>query len=133
MNLRLTLTARLTLLYSVVSMAVLCGLGALVTLANQAHFVDLDRDYLADKAALVRQVVGSSNDLGELSQRLAELMQSHTGLTVRLEQAQRTLYGAVAETFPAELAPSPGSLQPTDWAWDGTLLRGAAVTLPAPP
>ena len=52
MNLRLTLTARLTLLYSVVSMAVLCGLGALVTLANQAHFVDLDRDYLADKAAL---------------------------------------------------------------------------------
>ena len=132
MNLRLTLTARLTLLYSVVSMAVLCGLGALVTLANQAHFVDLDRDYLADKAALVRQVVGSSNDLGELSQRLAELMQSHTGLTVRLEQAQRTLYGAAAETFPAELAPAPGSLQPTDWTWAGTLLRGAAVTLPAP-
>ena len=132
MNLRLTLTARLTLLYSVVSMAVLCGLGALVTLANQAHFVDLDRDYLADKAALVRQVVGSSNDLGELSQRLAELMQSHTGLTVRLEQAQRTLYGAAAETFPAELAPSLGSLQPTDWTWNDTLLRGAAVTLPAP-
>jgi two-component system, OmpR family, heavy metal sensor histidine kinase CusS len=131
-NLRLTLTARLTLLYSVVSMAVLCGLGALVTLANQAHFVDLDRDYLADKAALVRQVVGSSNDLGELSQRLAELMQSHTGLTVRLEQAQRTLYGAAAETFPAELAPSLGSLQPTDWTWNDTLLRGAAVTLPAP-
>ena len=132
-GLRLTLTARLTLLYSVVSLAVLCGLGVLVTLANHAHFLDLDRDYLDDKASLVRQVVASSTDLGELSQRLEELLQSHTGLYVRLEQAQMTLYGQAAETFPAELAPAPGSLQPTDWTWDGAMLRGAAVSLPAPP
>ncbi len=132
MSWRLTLTARLTLLYSAVSLAVLCGLGALVMRANHAHFVDLDRDYLTDKAALVRQVLASSTGLGELSQRLAELLQSHTGLTVRLEQAQQTLYGAAAESFPADLAPAAGALQPTDWVWDGTLLRGAAVTLPAP-
>jgi len=131
-GLRLTLTARLTALYSAVSLAVLCGLGALVILANQAHFVDLDRDYLADKAALVRQVVASSTDLSQLTQRLEELLQSHTGLTVRLEQAQRTLYGQPADTFPASLTPSSGSLQPIDWAWDGRTLRGAAVVIPAP-
>lgn len=132
-GLRLTLTVRLTLLYSAVSLAVLCGLGALVTLANQAHFVDLDRDYLADKAALVSNVVASSTNLDELSRRLGELLQSHTGLFVRLEQTRQTLYGQAAETFPAELAPGPGKLQTTDWTWDGALLRGAAVALPAPP
>ena len=132
MSLRLTLTARLTLLYTAVSLAVLCGLGVMVTLANQAHFVDLDRDYLTDKAALVRKVVAGSTDVGQMSQRLAELLQSHTGLTVRLEQARQTLYGPPADTFPADLAPASGRLEPSDWTWDGTLLRGAAVALPAP-
>ena len=115
-----------------VSLAVLCGLGVMVTLANQAHFVDLDRAYLEDKAALVRKVVANSTDLDQLSERLHELLQSHTGLTVRLEQAQQTLYGPSADTFPTDLAPTTGRLAPSDWTWDGTLLRGAAVGLPAP-
>jgi two-component system heavy metal sensor histidine kinase CusS len=131
-GLRLTLTARLTLLYTAVSLAVLCGLGVMVTLANQAHFVDLDRDYLTDKAALVRKVVAGSTNVDQMSQRLQELLQSHTGLTVRLEQAQQTLYGEPADTFPADLVSARGRLEPSDWTWDGTLLRGAAVALPAP-
>ena len=132
MSWRLTLTARLTLLFTAVLLAVLCGLGVMVTLANQAHFVDLDRDHLSDKAALVRQVVAGSTDLVQMSQRLQELLQSHTGLTVRLEQAQKTLYGPAANAFPADLAPTTAKLTPSDWTWDGTLLRGAAVALPAP-
>ncbi len=131
-NLRLTLTARLTLLFTAVLLVVLCGLGVMVMLANQAHFVDLDRDYLTDKAALVRQVVAGSTNLDQMAQRLEELLQSHTGLTVRLEQAQQTLYGPPADTFPAGLAPTAGRLEPSDWTWDGSLLRGAAVGLPAP-
>jgi two-component system heavy metal sensor histidine kinase CusS len=131
-GLRLTLTARLTLLFTAVLLAVLCGLGWMVTLANQAHFVDLDRDYLTDKATLVRKVVASSTDAGQMSQRLQELLQSHTGLTVRLEQAQQTLYGSPADTFPANLAPASGRLEPTDWLWNGTQLRGAAVSIPTP-
>jgi two-component system heavy metal sensor histidine kinase CusS len=132
-SLRLTLTARLTLLFTAVSLAVLCGLGLMVTMANQAHFVDLDRDYLSDKAALVRQVVAGSTDLTQMSQRLQELLQSHTGLTVRLEQAQQALYGESADTFAADLAFATGAMQPTDWTWDDTLLRGIAVAIPAPP
>jgi two-component system heavy metal sensor histidine kinase CusS len=132
-SLRLTLTARLTLLFTAVSLAVLCGLGLMVTMANQAHFVDLDRDYLSDKAALVRQVVAGSTGLTQMSQRLQELLQSHTGLTVRLEQAQQALYGESADTFAADLAFATGAMQPTDWTWDDTLLRGIAVAIPAPP
>ncbi len=131
-GLRLTLTARLTLLFTAVSLAVLCGLGVMVTRANQAHFVDLDRDYLTDKAALVRQVVAGSSDLDQMSQRLQELLQSHAGLTVRLEWGPQTLYGEEADTFPADLLPTTGRLEPSDWTWDSTLLRGAAVALPAP-
>ena len=131
-GLRLTLTARLTLLFTAVSLGVLCGLGVMVTLASQAHFVDLDRDYLTDKAALVRKVVAGSTDLDQMSQRLQELLQSHTGLTVRLELGSQTLYGEEADTFRADLLPTTGRLEPSDWTWDGTLLRGAAVALPAP-
>ena len=131
-GLRLTLTARLTLLYTAVSLAVLCGLGVLVTLASQAHFVDLDRDYLTDKAALVRQVVARSTDVEQMAQRLQELLQSHTGLYVRLELGPQTLYGEEADTFRTDLLPTAGRLEPVDWAWDGTLLRGTAVALPAP-
>lgn len=132
-GLRLTLTARLTLLFTAVLLAVLCGLGVMVMRANHAHFVDLDRDYLEDKAALVRQVVASSSDVDQLSQRLEELLQSHTGLTVRLEQAGQTLYGAPATTFPADLATAAGDLDLSDWDLDGAQLRGTAVRLPAPP
>jgi two-component system heavy metal sensor histidine kinase CusS len=131
-GLRLTLTARLTLLFTAVLLAVLCGLGAMVTLANQTHFVDLDRDYLTDKAALMRKVVAGSTNLDQMSQRLQELLQSHTGLTVRLEQAQQTLYGEPADTFPGDLVSTTGRLEPSDWTWDGSLLRGAAVALPTP-
>ena len=130
---RLTLTTRLTLLFTAVLLAVLCGMGMMVMRASQAHFVDLDRAYLDDKAALVRQVVASSADLDQLSQRLEELLQSHTGLYVRLERAQKTLFGQAADTFPIGLSPAAAALEPSDWTWDGALLRGAAVALPAPP
>ena len=132
-GLRLTLTARLTLLFTAVSLTVLCGLVVMVTLANQTHFVDLDRDYLTDKAALVRKVVAGSTGIDQMSQRMQDLLQSHTGLYVRLEQAQQTLYGEPADTFPADLAPGTGRLEPRDWAWDDNLLRGAAVSVPTPP
>jgi two-component system heavy metal sensor histidine kinase CusS len=131
--LRLTLTARLTILFTAVSLAVLCGLVVMVTLANQAHFVDLDRDYLTDKAALVRKVVAGSTDLDQMSQRMQELLQSHTGLYVRLEQAQQKLYGKPADTFPPDLTPATGSLEPSDWTWGDSMLRGVAVSVPAPP
>ena len=129
---RLTLTARLTLLYIAASLLVLCGLGVLVMRANHAHFVDLDRVYLEDKAALVRQVVAGSTDGAQLAQRLGELQQSHIGLYLRLEQSQRTLYGPEDNPFPKDLAPAATGFDPIDWRWHDIGLRGAAVVLPPP-
>ena len=132
-GLRLTLTTRLTLLFTAASLAVLCGLMVMVTVANQAHFVELDRDYLSDKAALVRKVVASSTDLDQLSERLQDLLQSHTDLYVRLEFGQQALYGQATDPFPSDLRPETGTLRPSDWAWGGHVLRGAAISIPAPP
>jgi two-component system, OmpR family, heavy metal sensor histidine kinase CusS len=86
---RLTLTARLTLLYTTVSVAVLCGLSVLVMVATHAHFVDLDRAYLEDKAALVKQVIANSHSQQALATHLGELLQSHSDLYVRIEQNGR--------------------------------------------
>ena len=51
---RFSLTARLTAFYTLVSALVLVGMGLLVSLATGRHFVELDRDYLHDKIALVQ-------------------------------------------------------------------------------
>lgn len=129
MRLRLTLTARLTLLYTLVSLLVLCGLGWLVMRANHAHFVELDRAYLEDKLALVRQVVASSRDSAQLGQRLEELQHSHTGLYLRLEQGSATHYGPSENPFPMGLQRSAASLLLSDWAWQDVELRGAAMAI----
>ena len=129
MSLRLTLTARLTLLYTLASLLVLCGLGWLVVRANHAHFVDLDRAYLEDKVALVRQVIASSQDRAQLAQRLEELQHSHTGLYLRLEQGSAPLYAQAENPFPANLKPTSASIAPIDWAWQDIELRGSAMAI----
>ena len=136
MRLRLTLTARLTLLYSGLSLLVLYGLGIIVMQANDAHFVELDRSFLADKVSLVKQVVATSENLPQLQQRLGELQQSHTGFYLRLEQASDLLLGGSENPFPADL--SAANSGPTrafttrDWRWDGEELRGSSVFIDPP-
>jgi hypothetical protein len=56
---RLSLTARLTALYTLVSAVVLVGLGILVVFATSRHFVELDRDYLLDKIGLIQKSSGN--------------------------------------------------------------------------
>ena len=132
MKTRLTLTARLTLLYTAVSSLVLCGLGLLVMRANHNHFVELDQAYLEDKVALVRQLVSSSADPAEWALRLQELQNSHTGLHLRLESAEQTLYAEDRNPFPANLPPSASGTRPNDWVWQGTTLRGLSTDISAP-
>jgi two-component system, OmpR family, heavy metal sensor histidine kinase CusS len=137
MTLRLTLTARLTLLYTVASLLVLSGLGIMVTRANEAHFVDLDRAFLEDKAALVTQLVAGSASTAQLQQKLDELQQSHNGLHLRLEQQQTLLFGEDDNPFPEDLAPpvntATSPLTTRDWRLDGNIMRGTVFAMPAPP
>jgi len=134
MSLRLTLTARLTLLFTTVSVLVLCGLGVMVTRANDAHFFELDRSFLADKAALVQEVMASSTSLAQMQQRLTELQQSHRGFYLRLEQGQALLLGGSGHPFPADLTVSDVATPFTirEWRWEGEPMRGAALAIKAP-
>ncbi|WP_372657822.1 heavy metal sensor histidine kinase [Hydrogenophaga sp.] len=130
---RLTLTARLTLLYTTVSVAVLCGLVAMVMAATQAHFVELDRDSLRDKAELVKQVVANSASQQQLAFHLGELLQSHSGLYVRLEHVGKLVFSYNDTDFPAHLALADGTPSTTDWTADGVALRGMQLKLATPP
>ena len=132
MSKRLTLTARLTLLYTTASLLVLCGLGILVMRANHAHFVELDQAYLEDKVTLIAQVVTGSNNREQMAQRLKELHHSHTGLYLRLESQNQVLYAEGVNPFPADMNAAAVGARPSDWRWQGTTLRGLAVQVGPP-
>ncbi|MFZ2825148.1 heavy metal sensor histidine kinase [Hydrogenophaga sp.] len=119
---RLSLTARLTVFYALVSAAVLVGLAILVAFATSRHFVELDRDYLRDKIQLVQKIVGESPSPEQLSSRLDELLGSHHGLYIDLRQGDRVVYGSKGLMFPPSLAPEGST--PTDWTQDDQTLRG---------
>lgn len=55
-----SLTTRLTVFFTLASAFVLIGLGALVAVSIDRHFVELDRDALRDKIHLMREVIGKS-------------------------------------------------------------------------
>ncbi|HEY9095768.1 MAG TPA: heavy metal sensor histidine kinase [Hydrogenophaga sp.] len=133
---RLGLTTRLTLLNSAVAVLVLCGMGFMVTRANDAHFVELDRGFLQDKAALVTQLVTSSADEPQLQQKLLELQQSHNGLHMQLTPGDRVIFGAADNPFSAQSTLpqdlSPAHMTTRDWQWDGQMVRGGAIDLAAP-
>ena len=89
---RLTLTARLTALYTLVSATVLLGLGGLTVLAVQAHFDELDQATLRDKVHLIQELGSTSASLHEFTARLHDVMHSHPGLLVSVRNADGILF-----------------------------------------
>lgn len=105
---RMTLTARLTALYTLVSAAVLLGLGALTQAAVQNHFDDLDQSTLQDKVHLIRGLAESSANLDEFKLRLNDVMHSHHGLIVIVQ-------GSAGLIFAMPDAPESEGLPPSHW------------------
>lgn len=128
---RLTLTARLTVLYTLVSAAVLLGLGVLVAWSTHLHFIDLDREYLLDKVHLIQKTVDETPEPTELSAKLDELLSSHQGLFISLQRGDEPLFGPGRITFPAELATRSAADQPLDWGDGERQLRGMSTELSA--
>lgn len=126
---RMTLTARLTVLYTLVSATVLLGLGLLVVWSTQQHFVELDRDYLQDKVHLIQKIMDETPNGAALSAKLDELMDSHHGLFVEITRNEEQLYGARGISFPLELAAQSNAGQPLDWDDGDRQLRGLSVAL----
>lgn len=128
---RMTLTARLTVLYTLVSATVLLGLGLLVVWSTQQHFVELDRDYLQDKVHLILKIMDETPEGAALSAKLDELMDSHHGLFVEITRNEEILYGARGISFPTELAAHGSPDLPLDWTDEDRQLRGMSVELSA--
>lgn len=128
---RLTLTARLTFLYTLVSAAVLLGLGFLVAWSTHQHFIDLDRDYLLDKVHLIQKIVEETPEPSSLVGRLEESLNSHQGLFISLTRGDEQLFGTSGIRFPAELAARSASDQPMDWADGKRQMRGMSTEISA--
>jgi two-component system, OmpR family, heavy metal sensor histidine kinase CusS len=126
---RMTLTARLTVLYTLVSATVLLGLGLLVMWSTQQHFVELDRDYLQDKGRLIQKIMDETPEGAALSTKLDELTDSHHGLFVEITRGEELLYGARSISFAPELATQSSAGQTLDWTDGGRQLRGMRVEL----
>jgi two-component system, OmpR family, heavy metal sensor histidine kinase CusS len=129
---RLSLTARLAAFYTLVSAAVLVGMGFLVSNATGRHFVELDRDYLLDKIGLVQQIVREAPSREALSARLDELMDSHRGLLIGLRLGEEPVYGHEARLFSARLPGASTGAEPVSWRLGTQTLRGLSAQLEAP-
>ena len=129
--LRWSLTVRLTLLYTWVAAGVMAGLGLVVLVSVHRHFVELDRDYLADQVRLVQQMGSESATLEAMREGLDTLMASHNGLYIELRQGTQVLYGADHNVL-ASAPALPDALQPVDWTMGQRVLRGRAANVPAP-
>ena len=73
MKARYSLTTRLTVFFTLASGLVLIGLGTLVAISIDRHFVELDRDALRDKVHLTREVIGKSKSPQDLKTRLEDV------------------------------------------------------------
>jgi two-component system, OmpR family, heavy metal sensor histidine kinase CusS len=127
----LTLTARLTVLFTLVGATVLLGLGILVAWATEEHFVDLDRTYLEDKLQLLDKLVSESDGFATLSSRLDQLLDSHRGLYIALLLDDETLYGSKSflSTVPPAVAEQAGLIE---WRDPNREYRAVVTTLALP-
>lgn len=129
---RLSLTARLTALYTLVSALVLVGLGVLVALATERHFVELDRDYLKDKIALIQKIIQETGQ-GEASLRqLSGVLASHHGLFIELRQGEQVVFATREGVFPTSVRSVNASVVTTDWSLGEQTLRGMNATVAFP-
>jgi len=137
---RPSLTLRLTLLFGSASTAVLVVLGYLVGMAVQAHFMEIDREELLGKVALVRHTlakVSTAAEFAAMPGRVDDALVGHSHLGVRLSAPDGTLLYASAEvSFPAEDFPLrlteglPASPSIATWRHGEHSYRGTMASVP---
>ncbi len=122
---RLTLTTRLTVLFTLVTATVLLGLGLLVAWVTAQHFVELDRLYLGNKLRLVQKVVSEAGEGDALRDALDDMLDNHDGLYLQVWLDGQLVYGPDDLTVMAPESPlAPGDL--VEWTYGGRALRGFA-------
>lgn len=111
----LSLTQRLTIFFTVLAAAIVCGLGLVFIHSTTRHFVELDRGALQDKRLLIEDIVSDASSAKDTTWRLSEALNHHRGLYVVVTDSQGdTLYRSKAFRVP-DTAPQ-SILPPTDRA-----------------
>ena len=134
---RISLTARLSLLFMLAVTAVLVLAGLSFNHLSQHHFLQLDRQTLAEKLSATRNILGQLDDLQQfdrLRPQLRTLLGAHRDITALiLDAAGQPLFAEPGPLpVPADLANS-NSTEVWQWQHHGHYFRGlsAAVTVPA--
>lgn len=126
----LSLTNRIALLFAGVVVVVLAILGLAIDRAVDAHFRDMDRQVLAGKVELVRNLLAKARDhaaLDALPQQLDDALVGHHGLSLAVLDAQERIWFASREgPLPASLIDQArrGPVALVTWREDGRRLRG---------
>lgn len=132
MRSRLTLTARLTLLFTIGSAAVLLAFGWLVMATIASHFDELDRDELSGKLDYAAQLVATMNRplTKELvAKELASTFAGHHELSMQVRGPGGVVwFTSPGAEFPATLTAASGLFR---WRAGGETFHGLAKTLPA--
>lgn len=131
---RLTLTARLTLLFTMGSAAVLVALGWLVMSAITAHFDELDREVLSGKLAYTADLIATVDrplSREVVVNHLASTFAGHHELVMQVRGPDGTVwFTSEGADFPPTLSSSTELLR---WKVKGQTFHGLAMALPAEP
>lgn len=115
---RISMTARLTLLFVLASSGVLLALGLVIAASVEKHFEEQDMQVLTGKMELVRLAVGklgAEDDLKALMPLLNSALVGHHGLDVRVIDAnQHTLFSNSRVNFPVALVTDSAQSHPFD-------------------
>jgi two-component system heavy metal sensor histidine kinase CusS len=132
----LSVTARLILLFSLLSSAVLLALGWAVSVAIERHFVELDHHALSGKVELARELVSRVDDaaaLERVDEPLADAFVGHHDLVIQLADGDgRLRYRSAAITFPPALTALPRDdrqLPTVEWQSEGRRFRGVSARI----
>ncbi len=130
MGSRLTLTARLTLLFTIGSAVVLLTLGWLVMAAIASHFDELDRDELSGKLDYAAQLVATMDrplNKELVAKALASTFAGHHEVVMQIRGPHGTIWFASPNVeFPATWATPSGLYR---WHAGGRTFHGLEMTL----
>ncbi|WP_423454554.1 heavy metal sensor histidine kinase [Ottowia sp. VDI28] len=101
---KLSLTRRLSLFFTVAAAVVVLGLGSMFLVETERHFVELDRMVLQDKRHLIEEILRNANSAEDARWRLSEALNYHHDLRVMVKDG----HGKAVFQFPDSEAPVQG-------------------------
>ncbi|MFW5453069.1 heavy metal sensor histidine kinase [Thioalkalivibrio sulfidiphilus] len=135
---RLSLTARLALLFALVAAVLLLALGMLLSHAVDRHFDELDEHDLSAKLAVIGQLLARTDSgaaLDTLPQRLRDSLAGHENIAVLLRDAEGVvIFGYNLSDFEPGQLSGESSVEGRDWQRQGRRFIGRerSFMLPLP-